>query len=171
MGPADPVVRPAHECRRLRRVSSWTLPGGPPTCVCRCQGFVRQFSLSNGPILKVKSGMGSSVCFSLRSLVFSSYFTSGCLQIIIHQSSWNSFVITPTTTIDVHSSCLYAGIDGIYFALKDRQQVSPHLIFARPPAKSYVTMKHEFKKCDASIKVIPCHSSYLWIFVVSTMSH
>ena len=27
--------------------------------------------------------------FSLCSLVFSSYFTSGCLQIISHQNSWN----------------------------------------------------------------------------------
>jgi len=29
-------------------------------------------------------------------------------------------LITPTTTVDVHSLC--AGVDGIYFALKDRQQ-------------------------------------------------
>ena len=30
MGPADPVVRPAHEWRPSRRLSSWTLPIGPP---------------------------------------------------------------------------------------------------------------------------------------------
>ena len=35
--------------------------------------------------------------FSLCSLVFSSYFTSGCLQIIIYQSSWNSLELSPTT--------------------------------------------------------------------------
>ena len=35
--------------------------------------------------------------FSLRSHVFSSYFTSGCLQIIIRQSSWNSLELSPTT--------------------------------------------------------------------------
>jgi len=53
VGLADPVVRPAHGCRPSRRLSSWTLPGGPPTCVCRCLGFVRQFSMSNGPLLDV----------------------------------------------------------------------------------------------------------------------
>ena len=52
-GPADPVVRPAHRCRLSRRLSSWTLPGAPPTCVCRCRGFVHQFSMSNGPLLDV----------------------------------------------------------------------------------------------------------------------
>ena len=79
------------------RVAPLALPGGPPTCVCRCRGFVCQFSLSNGSILKVKRGMRSFVCFSLCSLVFSSYFTSGCLQIIIHQSSWNLLELSPTT--------------------------------------------------------------------------
>ena len=46
-GLAEPVVRPAPG----RRLSSWTLPGGPPSCVCRCRGFVGRFSLSNRPIL------------------------------------------------------------------------------------------------------------------------
>jgi hypothetical protein len=36
-------------------------------------------------------------------------------------------VITLITTVDVHSSCLYAGVDGIYFALKDRQHIQPPL--------------------------------------------
>jgi len=35
--------------------------------------------------------------FSCVFFVFSSYFTSGCLQIIIHQSSWNSLELSPTT--------------------------------------------------------------------------
>ena len=72
--------------------------------------------------------------------VFSSYFQLVSLQSKNHQNSWNSLVITPTTTVDVHSSCLYAGVDGINFALKDRQQVPPHLIFARPQAS---TCNHE----------------------------
>ena len=35
--------------------------------------------------------------FSCVFFVFSSYFTSGCLQIIIHQSSWNLLELIPTT--------------------------------------------------------------------------
>ena len=140
MGLADPVVRPAHGCRPSRHLSSWTLLGGPPSCVCRCRGFVRQFSLSNGPILKVKRGMGSSVCFSLRSLVFSSYFTSGCLQIIIHQSSWNSLVITPTTTVDVHLSCLYAGVDSIYFGLNSRQHYPSSFVLELFPSYCFTCL-------------------------------
>ena len=112
----------------------------------------------------------SGAMLRLMSMTSSSRQNVVCLQSKNHQNSWNSLVITPTTTVDCHSSCLYAGVDGIYFALKDHQQVPPHLIFARPRAKSYVTMKHDFKICDASIKVIPCHSSYLWIFEVSTLS-
>ena len=52
-GSGDPLVRPTPGCRLSRCLSSWTLPGGPPTCVCRCRGFVRQFSMSNGPLLDV----------------------------------------------------------------------------------------------------------------------
>jgi hypothetical protein len=47
---------------------------------------------------------------------------------------------------------------------EDRQQAPSHLLFARPRAKLKVTMKYDFKRYDASIKVIPCHSLYLWIF-------
>ena len=54
--------------------------------------------------------------------VFSCYSRLVSLQSTIHQHSWNSLVITPTATVDVHFSCLYAGVDGIYFILKDRQQ-------------------------------------------------
>ena len=52
-GSAKPVVRPAPGRRLSRRLLSWTLPGGPPSCVCQCRGFVRRFSMSNGPILQV----------------------------------------------------------------------------------------------------------------------
>ena len=54
--------------------------------------------------------------------VFSCYSRLVSLQLTIHQYSWNLLVITPTTTVDVHSSYLYAGVEGIYFALKDHQQ-------------------------------------------------
>ena len=64
-------------------------------------------------------------------IVFSSYFQLVFLQSKNHKNLWNSLVITPTTIVDVHSSCLYAGVDGINFAVKDCQQVPPHLIFAR----------------------------------------
>ena len=63
--------------------------------------------------------------------VFSSYFWLVSLQSKNHQNSWNSLVIIPTTTVDVHSSCLYAGVDDINFTVKDHQQIPPHLIFAR----------------------------------------
>ena len=64
--------------------------------------------------------------------MFSCYSRLVCLQTKNHQNSWNSLVITPTTIVDVHSSCLYAGVDGINFAFKYHQQVPPHLIFAHP---------------------------------------
>jgi len=59
----------------------------------------------------------------------------------------------------------YVGFWWLNLGVKDRQQAPSHLLFAHPRAKLYVTMKHEFKRCDASIKVIPCHFSYLWILV------
>ena len=136
----------------------------------QCRGLVGWFGLVCGPSFVCVTPDAIVCDFVCVFVVFSSYSGYGCLQTKNHQNLWNSLVITPTTTVDVHSSCLYAGVDGIYFALKDHQQVPPHLIFARPRAKSYVTMKHDFKSCYAIIKVIPCHFSYLWIFEVSTMS-
>ena len=53
--------------------------------------------------------------------VFSCYSRLVSLQSIIHQNSWNSLVITPITTVDVHFSCLYAGVDGINFGLNSHQ--------------------------------------------------
>ena len=60
--------------------------------------------------------------FLLRLLRVSCYFRLMSLQSTIHQHSWNLLVIILTTTVDVHFSCLYAGVDGIYFALNSRQQ-------------------------------------------------
>ena len=53
--------------------------------------------------------------------VFSCYSRLVSLQSTIHQHSWSSLVITPITTVDVHFSCLYAGVDGINFGLNSRQ--------------------------------------------------
>ena len=52
MGPADPMVRLAQEWP-LAQPFVLDTAGGPPTCVCQCRGFVRQFSMSNGPLLDV----------------------------------------------------------------------------------------------------------------------
>ena len=60
--------------------------------------------------------------FSCVFFVFSSYSVLVSLQLTIHQHSWNSLVITPTTTVDVHSLCFYARVDSIYFTLKEHQQ-------------------------------------------------
>ena len=49
--------------------------------------------------------------------VFSCYSQLVSLQSTIHQHSWNLLVLTPTTTVDVHFSYLYAGVDGIFFKL------------------------------------------------------
>ena len=53
--------------------------------------------------------------------VFSCYSRLVSLQSTIHQHLWNLLVITPTTTVNVHFSCLYAGVDGIYFGLNSHQ--------------------------------------------------
>ena len=68
--------------------------------------------------------------------------------------------------------------------VKDRQQAPPHLFFAHPWAKLYVTMKYDFKRYDASIKVIhvipytygflkclPCHLERLKSGTAVTSSH
>ena len=51
VGPGKPRVRPAPGSHLSHRLSSRTLPGGPPSYVCQCRGSVGRFSLSNGPIL------------------------------------------------------------------------------------------------------------------------
>ena len=93
----------------------------------RCQGLVGQFGLVCGPSF-VCVMPDAIVCdFVCVFVVFSSYSGLVLLKLTIHQHSWNLLVITPTTTVDVHSSCLYAGVDVIYFALKDRQQRGSYL--------------------------------------------
>ena len=72
MGPADPVVRLAHEWRLSRCLSSWTLPGGPPTCVCRCRALYVSFLCQMGLFWMCNAGCNflyisvvSSVCFHI----------------------------------------------------------------------------------------------------------
>jgi len=61
--------------------------------------------------------------------VFSSYSRLVLLKSTNHQHSWNSSVITATTTVDVHSLSVYAGVDGIYFVLNSRQQAAGRACF------------------------------------------
>jgi hypothetical protein len=41
---------------------------------------------------------------------------------VVRQHLWNSIVLTSATTVDVHSLCVHAGVDGIDFVLRSRQQ-------------------------------------------------
>ena len=61
--------------------------------------------------------------FSCVFFVFSSYSRLVLLKSTNHQYSWNSSVIIATTTVDVHSLSVYAGVDGIYFVLNNRQHM------------------------------------------------
>ena len=63
--------------------------------------------------------------FSCVFFLFSSYSGLVLLESTNHQHSWNSSVITPITTVDVHSLSVYVGVDGIYFVLNSHQQ-HPH---------------------------------------------
>ena len=78
--------------------------------------------------------------------VFLSYFRLVSLQYKNHQNSWNSLVITPTTTVDVHSSCLYAGVDDINFAVKDRQH--------RPASSTHVTSSPTLARSPAALEAV-----------------
>ena len=82
-----------------------------------------------------------------------------------HQNLWNLLAINPILSLVFWINGFYVGFWWLKLGIKDHQQAPPHLLFARPRAKVYVIMKYDFKRYDASIKVIPCHSSYLWILV------
>ena len=83
--------------------------------------------------------MGSYVHFCCVFCVFSSHSELVYLQSTIHQHLWNLLIITPTTTVGVHSLSVYAGVDGVYFALNSRQQPSPRYpIFLAPAAPTIV---------------------------------
>ena len=56
MGPGDPVVQPAPGCHLSHRLSSETLLGGPPSCVCRCRGLYINFLCQMGPSCKCNIG-------------------------------------------------------------------------------------------------------------------
>ena len=128
---------------------------GPPSCVCRCWGFVHQFSLSNGPILRVKRGLESSVCFSLCSLVFSSYFTSGCLQIIIHQSSWNLLELSPITKFGDQILQKDARVDGSISDLRTVNNTPTLSLCSSSSEGERTKVKYNFQRYEASIRDIP----------------
>ena len=124
VGPGDPGVRPAPGSHLSRRLSSRTLPGGPPSYVCQCRGSVGRFSLSNGPILSVWHRMKSFVCFCCVLCLFSPYSVYGCLQTKNHQNSWNWLELSPTTTFGVWLIGKVAGVDNFIFDLRTVNNLS-----------------------------------------------
>ena len=101
------------------------------------------------------------VFFDNRTCVLQNIYTQKLVEFVSYK---------PYTKFGVSNKWILCGVLAVKLRVKDRQQAPPHLLFARPRAKLYVTMDHDFKRYDASIKVIPCHSRYLWMFEVSTMS-
>jgi hypothetical protein len=73
-----------------------------------------------------------------------------------HQNLWNSLVINPILSSVFWINGFYVVFWRLNLGVKDPQQAPPHLLFARPRAKVDATMKHDFERYDASIKVIPC---------------
>ena len=124
VGPADPVVRPAHRCSLLHRLSSWTLPGGPQLCMS-VPGLCLSVFYVKWAFFGCVTHQRCFVSLCCVFYVFPCYSRLVSMQSTIHQHSWNSLVITPTTNVDVHFSCHYAGVDGIYSGLNSRQQ-HPH---------------------------------------------
>ena len=55
-------------------------------------------------------------------------------------------MITLITTVDVHSSCLYAGVDDINFAVKDRQH--------RPASTTHVTSSPTLARSPAALEAV-----------------
>jgi hypothetical protein len=130
-----------------------------------------------GILPKLLSWMGLFI-YPLRKLASESAFLVNSLHLFVHvffktykhQNLWNLLVINPILSSMFWINGFYVGFWQLKLCIKDRQQAPPHLLFACPQAKLCVTMKYDFKRYDASIKVIPCHSLYMWIFEVSTMS-
>ena len=129
MGSAEPCLR------QFGPIFSRCTPCGPLVQDSWCPALVDPFTLSNEPLLDVLRRQRCSVYFCCVFCVFSCYSRLVSLQSTIHQHSWNSLVITPTTTVDVLFSCLYTGVDGIYFGLNSRQQHPHSSPFARPRVK------------------------------------
>ena len=161
-GSADPVVRPTPGHRLSHRLSFWTLPGGPPSCVRRCRGSVRRFSLSNGPILSVWHRMKSFVCFCCVLCLFSPYSTYGCLQTKNHQNSWNWLELSPTTTFGVWLIRKAAGVDSFIFDLRTVNNTPTLSLCSFSSEGERTKVKHNFQRYEASIRDIPNLTLHLW---------
>ena len=94
---------------------------GPQLVYVSAGALYVRFLCQMGPPCKCNVGC-NLLWFHLRILRVFILFLIVSLQSKNHQNSWNSLVITPTSIVDVHSSCLYVGVDGINFAVKDHQQ-------------------------------------------------
>jgi hypothetical protein len=79
------------------------------------------------------------------------------------QNSWNLLDERPILPRYILFTIILIYFGGQNIWVNNRQQAPHTWIIARPRAKLYVTMKHDFKRYDASIKDIPCHSLFLWI--------
>ena len=90
VGPADPVVRPAHEWRPSRRLASWTLPGGPPTCVCRCGALFVSFLCQMGLFLMCNAA--AMFCVSLLCLLCVFMLFPTCVPAINNSPTLMEFV-------------------------------------------------------------------------------
>jgi hypothetical protein len=102
--------------------------------------------------------------------VFSLIIKNVSFKTYKHQNLWNLLVINPILSSMFRINGFYVGFWQLKSCIKDHQQAPPHMLFACPRAKLFVTMDHDFKRYDACIKIIPCHSLYLWIFEVYTMA-
>ena len=93
--------------------------------------------------------------FSLRILnVFSLIIKHLSCKTYKHQNLLNSLVVNHILSSVFRINGFYVGFWKLNLCNKHHQQASPHLLFARPRAKLCVTMDHDFKRYDASIKVI-----------------
>ena len=166
-GSGDPGDRPTPGCRLSHRLSSWTLPGGPPSCVRRCRGSVRLFSLSNGPILWVWCRMKSFVCLCCVLWYFSPYSASRCLQTKNHQNSWNWLELSPTTTFGDWMLRKDEGVDG---SISDLRTVNNHGDGDHYNSKGHTIHKYNLIICLWCLfschTVLLCFSYERYIFIM-----
>jgi hypothetical protein len=54
-------------------------------------------------------------------------FQTCFMKSMFYQHLWNLLVITPTTTVDVHSLFAHAGVQSVYFVLKSHQHLDFHI--------------------------------------------
>ena len=110
-GPRVPPLAPpfVRDTARWAPILCMSVPG-----LCMSIFFVKWAHLASVTQDMIFCGL-SCVFF-----VFSSYSRLVLLKLTNHQHSWKLSVITPTTTVDLHSLSVYAGVDVIYFVLNSR---------------------------------------------------